>query len=344
MLDDDDGFFDDVLMRTIDNIDNGATRSSRTLSFNCSGEDIECSAFSNDGFIKSKDAKFLSYDNHVHSFELFDVKISDSTLLDPATLASLMSKARMNVQILTVASRTNLKENTKPFFDIRMQVTKLLITIRNLVGENLFDCKILKPVLKSLRNLFDHQLTFAHLNFVSQLGGKSGNSQIELTSLRGTQFEQELCALIRDLIHLSSCRYNKCKSSEIILQLPFECMCVKEMWLMLQLLVEELERHDQIDPFWMYFNECLDQLQDYAGSDRNLQLKDHIEFSAWLLNGVSKLYGYSENGIYVGVLNIRSADNYDYLENVTRMFLNSDPLEEPLRIYMCLTIPLIHEC
>lgn len=76
---------------------------------------------------------------------------------------------------------------------------------------------------------------------------------------------------------------------------------------MLQLLVEQLHSRDQIDPFWMYFNQCLNQLNDGDKTikDRNIQPKDHIEFSAWLLNGVSKLYGYSESGTFVGSSNLR---------------------------------------
>lgn len=71
---------------------------------------------------------------------------------------------------------------------------------------------------------------------------------------------------------------------------------------MLQLLVEQLHRHDQIDPFWMYFNKCLNQVNDgyRVVSDVNVQPKDPIEFSAWLLNGVAKLYGYSDSGTYIG--------------------------------------------
>lgn len=77
---------------------------------------------------------------------------------------------------------------------------------------------------------------------------------------------------------------------------------------MLQLLVEQLHsRSDQVDPFWTYYNKCLNQLNDDCKiiNDRNIQPKDHIEFSAWLLYGISKLYGYSDSGTFVGSSGLR---------------------------------------
>ncbi len=147
---------------------------------------------------------------------------------------------------------------------------------------------------------------------------------MEFNSLRDTEFERELCNLIRDLMLLSSWKYNKVsefrpakrffktknfqhKPSELIVQSPFECTCVKELWLMLQLLVEQLHSGDRIDPFWTYFNRCLDRLNDGYKiiNDRNIQPKDHIEFSAWLLHGVSKLFGFSDSGTFVGSSSLR---------------------------------------
>lgn len=71
---------------------------------------------------------------------------------------------------------------------------------------------------------------------------------------------------------------------------------------MLQLLVEQLHSHDQIDPLWMYFNKCLNQLGDgyRVVNETNVQPKDAIEFSAWLLYGLSKVYGYCDSGTYMG--------------------------------------------
>lgn len=82
----------------------------------------------------------------------------------------------MNVQTLTVASRTNVKENQKPFFDIRMQVTQFLIKIRNLVGDNRLDGETVKAGLKSLGSLMNNQLSLPYINFTSLLSQQSGNS------------------------------------------------------------------------------------------------------------------------------------------------------------------------
>lgn len=77
---------------------------------------------------------------------------------------------------------------------------------------------------------------------------------------------------------------------------------------MLQLLVEQLHsQSDQIDPFWVYYNKFLNELNDDCKikNDRSIQPKDQIEFSAWLLYGLSKLYGYSDSGTFVGSSSLR---------------------------------------
>lgn len=81
----------------------------------------------------------------------------------------------MNIQALTVASRTNLKETQKPFLDIRLQVTLFLIKVRNLVGEDILDSETVKKGLKSLQSLFDNHLSFPYLNFTTASNRKSGN-------------------------------------------------------------------------------------------------------------------------------------------------------------------------
>lgn len=93
----------------------------------------------------------------------------------------------MNIQTLIVASRTNLKEIQKPFFDIRLEVTQFLSKIRNLVGENRLDGDAVKTGLKSLQSLFSNDLSLPYINFISLSSQKSGNlvssSSHSLTSI-----------------------------------------------------------------------------------------------------------------------------------------------------------------
>lgn len=81
----------------------------------------------------------------------------------------------MNIQTLIVASRTNLKENQKSFFDIRQQVTQFLIKIRNLVGENRIDGETVRPGLKSLQSLLSNHLSLPYVNFITLSNQKMGN-------------------------------------------------------------------------------------------------------------------------------------------------------------------------
>lgn len=52
-------------------------------------------------------------------------------------------------------------------------------------------------------------------------------------------------------------------SLELPTQSPFACVCVKEMWLLLQLLVEQLhDNGDQVNQFWSYYNAVLTLFKD----------------------------------------------------------------------------------
>lgn len=53
------------------------------------------------------------------------------------------------------------------------------------------------------------------------------------------------------------------KLSEIPLKTPFACSCVKEMWLLLQLLIDKLTEYEtNLNSFWFYFNEMLRFVQE----------------------------------------------------------------------------------
>ena len=83
---------------------------------------------------------------------------------------------------------------------------------------------------------------------------------------------------------------------------------IKELWLMLQLFIDQLHNSDQMDSFWMLFNNCVSQIVDNNVSTINrndVAPKNSIEFAVWLLNGLATLYGYTENGSFFGSSNLR---------------------------------------
>jgi hypothetical protein len=79
-------------------------------------------------------------------------------------------------------------------------------------------------------------------------------------SLRETKFENELKLLMFDLMTLSMSKFSKCNASNLAFSSPFSCICVKEIWFLIQQLI--LKLGDEINSFWCYFNYIVDQVKD----------------------------------------------------------------------------------
>lgn len=118
------------------------------------------------------------------------------------------------------------------------------------------------------------------------------NLMLTENNLRSTEFEEMLQTFIYDMIIISVAIFNKVISiptfytkSQIIifiqlsiylLQLhtteiptksPFLCACIKEMWLLTQLLVDKFhESQNQLNSFWSYFNTAMTWLQERKGN------------------------------------------------------------------------------
>lgn len=107
---------------------------------------------------------------------------------------------------------------------------------------------------------------------------------------------------------------------------PFTCVCIKEIWLMVQLLIEKLHGDgDQINSFWSYFNRVLDLYRDskspYRYSNGDIAHRERVSlvpnnmflFSIWLLNGVANLQGFTDDGSFVGFSNFRVGYETQYI-------------------------------
>lgn len=76
----------------------------------------------------------------------------------------------------------------------------------------------------------------------------------------GAEFEKELQLYVFDLISLSLCKFNKKHPNTISESSAFGCNCVKESWLLIQLLTEKLSISKNIS-FWNIFNKSLKSIQ-----------------------------------------------------------------------------------
>lgn len=107
----------------------------------------------------------------------------------------------------------------------------------------------------------------------------------------------------------------KLKSIDLLYASPFLCTCVKELWLLVQIVVEQLHERDALRTFWFYFNAALmetkqnDSTRSPTKSEGSSPLKWSAEFPIWLLCGVAKLHGFSVQGQFHGPANDRVITN-----------------------------------
>lgn len=158
-------------------------------------------------------------------------------------------------------------------------------------------------------------------------------------------------------------------TTELPLKSPFTCTCIKEIWLLIQLLVDRLhENGGHLNSFWRYFDAALNlhrerksKLNHYNQkilkftietkfvclffSDPYVAMKqlcisrdtvaifpnDSTMFSLWLLNGIASLQGYSESGIFHGGHGVRVRENADLLDSLLKAFVLAEPSEQHLR-------------
>lgn len=137
------------------------------------------------------------------------------------------------------------------------------------------------------------------------------------------------------------------KNSELTQNTSFLCTCIKEEWLLIQLLIEKLNRQSsyKLSTFWQYFNKLLETLRNDHNAKHVPTPSNWIQFSVWIMANVSKLQNYDQNGKKLDTNCMRMKDNYELLQTiVTKQFLNSDASEVELRTHLALIEPLICEC
>ncbi|KAK3921071.1 General transcription factor 3C polypeptide 5 [Frankliniella fusca] len=116
----------------------------------------------------------------------------------------------------------------------------------------------------------------------------------------------ELCVF--DLFQMAVTKFNKLCRENIIHSSPFNCMCVKELWLLLRLVIETNSNHDQ-KSFWKileHYFEILVKDNDLVNSSKRewvpLKVPNKIAcaepglFSLWLLCHIAELFQYTHDG------------------------------------------------
>ncbi|XP_005187651.1 protein MMS22-like isoform X1 [Musca domestica] len=143
--------------------------------------------------------------------------------------------------------------------------------------------------------------------------------------------------------------FAKKRSPELLFTSPFPCTCIKEMWLLMQFAIEKwhLKFPDgETLTFWSTFNKAMQKIK---GNMENLGLTplSYCEFYNWIQYALVRLHGYRSNGQYEGANYTRAtnedAQNYEFCERITQQFLNANPSEEQLRIYIGIQTPILLE-
>ncbi|OAD54304.1 Protein MMS22-like [Eufriesea mexicana] len=158
------------------------------------------------------------------------------------------------------------------------------------------------------------------------------------------EFESIQIMIINDLIYTSLKIFETMPLIHVQQKTPYNCTCIRELWLMLQIFIDNLSDRMKSKTFWEYVNECINGLLNRNASDNNKEFlticKNSELFCLWIVHNLSLLYGYNSDGIYLG-----PKPNYEQLERILKTYISKggkdgdrDEIDEELRIM----IPLLN--
>lgn len=328
---------------------------------------------------------------------MFGMHISDDTVATDEMLAVLFQKARMNIQLLDIAARENAKlMGSQSFRQLRHDVTAFLFALWRLQRLDWLEPEPVEAGLRLLDMALGSIESMPCIRIVQTACRIEGNvttspayhllhGQLEWRLLRlairieqhrqrafaAERLAEEFQKIVQDLCVLSVAKYQRLKRVDMLYSTPFVCTCVKELWLLVQLLLESVvdsgddgggggggEASGALKPFWAYVNECLYRLRDRG--DVHDELRQHqpgvrfsvpqklaplehwTEFALWLVCGVARLHGFDRGGAFRGSANAtRIRDNYELLDVLLGDFLQADPAEDVLRVTLFAVLPVL---
>lgn len=115
-----------------------------------------------------------------------------------------------------------------------------------------------------------------------------------------------------DLIYVSRIKFNQNNITELITTRALPCLCFREYYILLQML---MEKHNL--SFWSYFNDCLKNFNEANGAfnsismgdmdrnSRNMDQKNQFHFYLWLICEIAESQCYNDSGVYLGITSYR---------------------------------------
>ncbi|XP_043496827.1 protein MMS22-like isoform X1 [Polistes fuscatus] len=162
--------------------------------------------------------------------------------------------------------------------------------------------------------------------------------------------------IISDLIYISCKIFERIPLTDLRQKTPYSCTCMRELWLMLQIFVDELANRIQITSFWDHINFCINAMLDENKHQNNwiywyketecslFTCKNPELFSIWIIYHFTLLYGYSNEGIYLHTNCSRIRFNYEQAEKILKAYVSKggkdgerDEIDEELQVI----IPLL---
>ena len=180
-----------------------------------------------------------------HRQPLFDLNLSEDAIADRSTMQTLLSKARMNIQLLIVSSQEGSTiVQKKSFFALRMQTTALLQQLRQLLATERLSHQAVSECLRPMAGYFEHFSALPIVDVMHSIGHQHGSQStspvhhllhghlewrwlhltivlrvqldrnataglMQTLSLRDTEFELRLKLLLFDLMLAAAAKFNK---------------------------------------------------------------------------------------------------------------------------------------
>uniref|UniRef100_A0A182K9I6 Protein MMS22-like n=1 Tax=Anopheles christyi TaxID=43041 RepID=A0A182K9I6_9DIPT len=143
-------------------------------------------------------------------------------------------------------------------------------------------------------------------------------------------FEKLYRALMIDMLELAFHQFRINAIEDIIVETPFQCNCVKLMWLGMMVLADTNE--EQIN-FWTCLNECIPSVLK--------ERKDCYLFKIWLQNALAQFYG--QKVLVEGTEQpiTKLPHNYIVIDDTVKEFLKADNTEQQVRVFLILLKPII---
>ncbi|OXU29027.1 hypothetical protein TSAR_005155 [Trichomalopsis sarcophagae] len=169
--------------------------------------------------------------------------------------------------------------------------------------------------------------------------------------------ENIIFSALADLIYISMKIFVTIPNTDLHTRTPYSCSCVRELWLMLQILADSLFTKEKCKMFWEFLNSILDQLfpNEYRSTSKlqNINLpdcKNSEVFCIWLIYHLTLLYGYADDGVYSNKPSTRMTEkqiscSMAQVVKIMKIYINKggkDGAREEVDDELCVIIPLVH--